>query len=334
MSPPQLRLEEIATKKLMSPQPDKVAVVDVPEPAIGPDDVLVRSVRSLISAGSELKRITRVPGQTDQTWPSHDLGYAICGEVIQCGENVERFRVGDRVATMQHHQEIVASPTGPDVLKATIPIPAGISWDDAPFIIWGRSCWNWTMKADIAIGEAVAVMGLGLVGLLMVMWSRLRGPGRVIGIDLHDSRLELAAKAGADELINASEVNVAEAVADLTGGRGAAVTFHCVAGGAVKSFEDTQRITASGGRVVNIGHHSLPLTILFREFLSKDLLGAGTDYDYDHRLFEVGARLIERGALPVSSVVTHRAHYSEAPAIYEMLRCTPEQAGAVLLCWD
>ena len=80
-------------KKLISPQPDKVAVVDVPEPAIGPDDVLVRSVRSLISAGSELKRITRVPGQTDQTWPSHDLGYAICGEVIQCGENVERFRV-------------------------------------------------------------------------------------------------------------------------------------------------------------------------------------------------------------------------------------------------
>jgi threonine dehydrogenase-like Zn-dependent dehydrogenase len=58
------------------------------------------------------------------------------------------------------------------------------------------------------------------------------------------------------------------------------------------------------------------------------------DYDYDHRLFQVGARLIERGDLPVSSIVTHRAHYSEAPAIYEMLRSTPEQAGAVLLCWD
>ena len=321
-------------KKLISPEPDKVALVDVPEPEIGPDDVLVRSVRSLISAGSELKRVKRVVGQTDQTWPNHDLGYAVCGEVIECGEGVERFKVGDHVATMQHHQQIVASPTRPDVLKATIPVSDTISWDDAPFIIWGRSCWNWAMKADIAIGDTVAVMGLGLVGLLMVMWSRLRGPGRIIGIDLHDSRLELGLKAGADEVINASEGDLPQAVAELNAGRGADVTVHCVSGDAVSSFEHSQRITAPGGRVVLIGHHSKPLTILFREFLSKDLLGAGTDYDYDHRLFDVGARLIERGDLPVSSIVTHKVHYTEAPAIYEVLDVRPEEAGAVLISWD
>ncbi len=321
-------------KKLISPEPNRVALVDVPEPEMGPDDVLVRSVRSLISAGSELKRIKRVEGESEQTWPNYDLGYAICGEVIECGERVESFKTGDRVATMQHHQQVVVSSTLPGIVKATIPIPDAVSWDDAPFILWGRSCWNWTMKADIAIGETVAVMGLGLVGLLMVMWSRLRGPGRIIGIDLHDSRLELGLKAGADEVINASECDLTQAVVELNGGREADVTFHCVSGNAVSSFEDSQRITASGGRVVLIGHHSKPLTILFREFLSKDLLGAGTDYDYDSRLFEVGARLIERGALPVSGIVTHKVHYTEAPAIYEVLDARPDEAGAVLISWQ
>ncbi len=319
-------------KKLIAPEPNVVSVADVAEPVMGPDDVLVRSVRSLISAGSELKRVVPVEGQADQKWPSPDLGYAIAGVVIDRGANVERLEIGDRVVTMQNHQEVVVSPTLPGLVHPTVRIPDGVSWDDAPFIVWGRSCWNWTTKADIQIGENVAIMGLGLVGLLMTMWARLRGAGQVIGLDMHDSRLELGRRAGADSGINPGEVDAIAAVAELTGG-GADVVFHCVAGDAVGSFELTQRITRGGGRVVLIGHHSKPLTILFREFTSKDLLGGGTDYDMDHRYFELGAQLIDEGRLPVSEIVTHNAHFSEAPGIYEMLRTRAQDAGAVLLRW-
>ena len=321
-------------KKLISPEPNLVAVAAVPDPEIGPDEVLVHNVRSLISPGSELKRVTPVEGQAGQSWPNHDLGYAAAGEVIALGENVTGFAIGDRVTTMGHHQELIAASTLPDVTRGTVHIPEGVSWDDAPFINWGRSCWNWTMKADIAVGETVAVMGLGLVGLLMVMWSRLRGPERIIGLDLHESRLALAKAAGADAVINAGEADPAAAIGDITGGRGADVTFHCVAGDAVRSFETTQRITRHGGRVVMIGHHSKPLTILFREFTSKDLLGGNTDYDRDHRLFELGGRLIARGLLPVSRIVTHNVPFTEAPGIYEMLRTRPQDAAGVLLRWD
>ncbi|MCD6360825.1 MAG: zinc-binding dehydrogenase [Armatimonadetes bacterium] len=319
-------------KKLIAPEPNVVAVEDVPVPEMGPDDVLVRSVRSLISPGSELKRIAPVEGQTNQTWPNPDLGYAICGVVIDRGRNVTRFDIGDRVATMQNHQELVISPSEPGPVRPTIRIPDPVSWDDAPFILWGRSCWNWIRKADIQIGETVAVVGLGLVGLLMTMWAQLRGPARIIGLDLHDTRLDMAQRIGADDVVNPLTTDAVQAVRDLTSG-GADVVFHCVSGDAVQSFELTQQITRAGGRVVLLGHHSRPLTILFREFTGKDLLGGNTDYDYDNRYFELGADLIARGRLPVGEIVTHNVHFAEASGIYEMLRTRPHEAAGVLLRW-
>ena len=320
--------------KLIAPEPDKVIVADVDPPAIGPDEVLVRSVRSLISPGSELNRVRRLPGDTDDKWPNHDLGYAICGEVVDVGERVEGFAVGDRVATMQHHQQLVASPVQPDSLKPTLKIPDGISWDEAPFILWGRSCWNWTMKAHIAPGETVAVMGLGPVGLLMTMWARLRGPARIIGLDRYPLRLDLGRRVGADEVVNASDCDAVQAVLDLTRGRGADCTLHCAAGAAVKAFEDSQRMTRTQGRVVLIGIHSEPLTILRGEFLWKDLLGGCTDYNMDESLFMAGADLIAQKRLPVMDIVTHNVPYTDAPAIYDLLNHRQGEAGAVLLRWD
>ena len=319
--------------KLISPEPDRVAVAELEVPAIERDEVLVKAVRSLISPGSELNRVRRLPGDTDDKWPNHDLGYAMCGEVVELGADVEGFAVGDRVMTMGHHQQFVASSTQPGVTKGTVHLPDELSWDEAPFMIWSRSCANWTMKADIALGETVAIMGLGLVGLLMAMWVRLRGPRRVIGLDLHDLRLDLGLKAGCDEVIRADREDVVQAVNEATDG-GAHCTIHCVAGAAVESFELTQRITRGGGRVLNIGHHSKPLTILFREFLGKDLLGGGTDYDRDHKWWHIGADFLAQGRLPVLDIVTHNVPYTGAPAIYDVLNFRPHEAGAVLLWWD
>jgi threonine dehydrogenase-like Zn-dependent dehydrogenase len=321
-------------RKLIAAEPDRVVVADVEVPSIAPDEVLVRAVRSLVSPGSELNRVRRLPDDADDKWPNHDLGYALCGEVAEVGAEVRHLHVGDRVATMQHHQEFVASPTSPDHLKPTLKIPDGLTWDQAPFILWGRSCYNWTLKADIKPGETIAVMGLGLVGLLMAMWARLRGPGKVIGIDLHETRLDLGRRAGCDELVNAAEGSSVEAVMGLTGGKGADCTLHCAAGPHVEAFEHSQLMTRDRGRIVLIGIHSQPPTILRGQCLWKDLLGGCTDYDMDHDLFLVGAELIANGSLPVMDIVSHNVRFAEAPEVYDMLNRREHEAGAVLLRWD
>ncbi len=321
-------------KKLIAEAPNKVVVADVDTPELQPHQCLVKAVRSLISPGSELNRVRRLPDDPDDKWPNHDLGYAVCGEVMEVGADVQGLAVGDRVFTMEHHQQIVASPNPPLDLRPTMKIPDSIGWDEAPFILWGRSCYNWTMKADIKPGETVAVLGLGLVGLLMTMWAKLRGPARIIGIDLHDSRLALAKRAGCDCLVNAAECDSVEAVKELTKGAGADCVLHCAAGPHVEAFEHSQLMTKSRGRIVLIGIHSRPLTVLRGEFLWKDLLGGCTDYDTDMQLFLTGAELIAAGKLPVMDIVTHNAHYTEAPEIYDLLNAREHEAGAVLLRWD
>ena len=320
-------------KKLIAEAPDRVVVAEVPRPEPGPGEVLVRAARSLISPGSELNRVRRLPGDPDSKWPNHDLGYAMTGEIVAVGDGVEGWRSGDRVATMQHHQEYVLAPAAGDPTRQPIRIPDELSWDDAPFMIWGRSCANWTNKANPRPGETVAVMGLGLVGLLMVMWCRLREPARLIGLDLDRSRLDLAARVGADGLIDCSREDPVEALRELTGGKLADCTLHCAAGPHVEAFEVSQRITRHQGRVVLIGIHSRPLTVLTNEFLWKDLLGGCTDYDMDPALFEQGGRLIASGDLPVARIVTHNVPYTQAPEIYDMLNFRSHEAGAVLLRW-
>ena len=83
-----------------------------------------------------------------------------------------------------------------------------------------------------------------------------------------------------------------------------------------------------------IGIHSEPLTILRNEFLSKDLLGAGTNYDYDYSLYDEGIEGIRTGKLPVMEIVTHNVSFRQGPEIYEMLNFRPHESGAVLLRWD
>jgi len=320
-------------KKLIAEAPDRVVVAEVPLPVVSSDQVLIRSVRSLISPGSELNRVRRLPGDPDSKWPNHDLGYAVAGEIVELGSAVTGWAVGERVVAMQHHQEFVLAPAAGDATRTPVRLPDAVCWDDAPFVCWGRSCWNWTRKAEIQVGETVAVMGLGLVGLLMVMWSRLRGPHRIIGLDLDQSRLDLAAKVGCDELVNCSEADAVEAVSRITGGKLADCTLHCAAGPHVEAFETSQQITRHQGRVVLIGIHSRPLTVLCNEFLWKDLLGGCTDYDMSPERFAEATKLLETGRLPVREIVTHNVPYQQAPAIYEMLNFRSHEAGAVLLRW-
>ena len=321
-------------KKLIAQAPDTVVVAEVPMPEMGPHDVLIRGVRSLISPGSELNRVRRLPGDQDSKWPNHDLGYAIAGEIVEIGAEVTAWQVGQRVVTMRHHQEYVVAPAAGDTIRQPKLIPDSVSWDDAPFIAWGCSCYNWTMQAGIKPGEQVAIVGLGLVGLLMAMWARLRGPEQIIGLDLAQSRLDLAARLGVDTLLNPGAGDAVEAVQAATAGRMADCTLHCAAGPHVEAFELSQRITRSGGRVVLIGIHSRPLTILTHEFLHKDLLGGGTNYQYDASLYDLGARLIAAGKLPVGEIVTHNVPFTMGPEIYDMLNFRPQEAGAVLLRWE
>lgn len=318
-------------KKLIAVAEDTVEVVEVPMPEMQEDEVLVRSVRSLISPGSELKRVRRSAAGSNH-WPNHDLGYATAGVIEEVGAKVADLKPGDRVVTMRNHQEYVTAKASLADNFPALPLPESVDWDLAPFCIWGRSCINWSRRASAQLDENVAIVGCGLVGLLMTMFTRLQNPKSIIAVDLVPERRELAMRCGADHVAGGEDDHVEQVLKFSDGG--ADVTLHCVGGAAVRSFETSQRITRSGGRTILIGHHMEALTILPGQFTGKDLLGANVGYDYNPGLFLDGIRLIEQRKLPMNEIITHNVPYTEAPAIYDMLINHPGPSAGVLFRWD
>ncbi|MET9013986.1 zinc-binding dehydrogenase [Streptomyces olivaceoviridis] len=107
-------------------------------------------------------------------------------------------------------------------------------------------------KGNIPIGGTVAVLAQGPVGLMATVGARLRGAGRVIGVESVPSRQKLAREYGADEIVDFTSEDVVERVHELTGGEGVDTAIEAL--GADITFQTAVKITKPGGTVSNIGY--------------------------------------------------------------------------------
>lgn len=204
----------------------ELAVLDVPAPVCRPGGVLVRSLFSLISTGTEMMKLTeakmsmvgKARARPDQVRKVLDsvaqqgavttykkvmnrldsytpLGYSLCGVVTEVGPGAEEFRVGQLVAAAGNeyalHAEYNWIPT-----NLCVPVPEGVSPEHAAFATVGAIAMQGVRRAEVQLGETACVIGLGLVGQLVVRLLIAAGV-RVVGLDTIEDRCRLAEKAGA-----------------------------------------------------------------------------------------------------------------------------------------
>src|SRR4051794_40401022 len=198
-------------------------------------EVRVRTLYSGISAGTELTAYRGsnpylnkrwdgaarlfVDGATSIQYPVNGWGYEEVGEVVEVGHDVDAVHIGDRIwGTWGHRTETVQAGerAAARVLAPDVDPRIGIFSQIAAIAL------NVVLDADIHVGEAVAVFGLGVPGQIAAQLARLNG-ATVIGVDGIGARRELAAALGADLVLDATEGGVAERIRELTGGRGADV---------------------------------------------------------------------------------------------------------------
>src|SRR6266850_4704456 len=197
-----------------------VKATDVPAPVARAGFVLVRTVASLISAGTE--RATVEAGQkslvgravqqpalvkqviqkarSDGFVNTFDavrsklaslvaLGYSAAGKVIEVGEGVTEFRPGDRVACAgvgyASHAEVLSVPK-----NLCVRLPESVGFDAAAFGTLGAIAMQGVRLAELTLGESVVVIGLGLIGQVTAQLLRANGC-RVFGIDLDSQKIEL-----------------------------------------------------------------------------------------------------------------------------------------------
>src|SRR6266852_8537149 len=124
------------------------------------------------------------------------LGYSAAGNVIEVGNDVSNFHVGDRVACAgvgyASHAEVLSVPR-----NLCVRLPDQVSFDAAAFSTLGAIALQGLRLAELTLGESVVVIGLGLIGQITVQLLRANGC-RVFGIDLDSQKIELARQFGAD----------------------------------------------------------------------------------------------------------------------------------------
>ena len=263
---------------LQSYKTGELWLAKVPAPSGCGKGVVVRSVTSLISAGTEkmivgmakksllgkakarpdlvkqvLKKIkseglTTTFGKVRSKLAEPiTLGYSAAGVVVEAGAN-SRFQPGDRVAIAgagyATHAEFNYVP---DNLCARI--PEGVSFEEAAFSTVGAIALQGVRQADPQLGEKVVVLGLGLLGLLTVQLLKANGCA-VLAIDLDPGKVELALQLGAD--VAACGDGLKECVA-FTGGHGADAVIITAATPSNVPVENAAEMSRHKGRVVIVG---------------------------------------------------------------------------------
>jgi len=173
--------------------------------------------------------------------------------------------------------------------------------------------------ADLKVGERVAVVAAGGVGLGIIQVARAFGASQIIAIDVRDDRLETARRLGATDVVNATTTDVLQKVRDITDGRGVDVAFEAL--GRPETFEQAFEIIRDGGRMVAVGiaagkaAASIEITRLVRRGLRIiGSFGARTRTDMPEIL-----RLAARGAFRPEHMVTRRFSLDDADAAYQAL---------------
>ncbi|MCL4465105.1 MAG: zinc-binding dehydrogenase [Chloroflexi bacterium] len=198
------------------------------------------------------------------------------------------FKLAD---VMPSELAVLAEPMAPAYRAITRAFPAGLP-------IHGEG---------YGPNKSVVVLGAGTVGLLAIVAFKHTGAGRVIAVDVLDSRLELARRMGADELLNAKSTTVAERVAavrELTEGVGCDILFD--AAGVPAAFREGLEMVRRGGTVVEVGHFvdTGGLDLHPHEILQKDLTIHGS-LGYPPLTFREALALLQATRAPVRDLVTH-----------------------------
>jgi L-iditol 2-dehydrogenase len=166
------------------------------------------------------------------------------------------------------------------------------------------------------LGESVAVLGLGVSGQLHVQLAKIRGAGTVIGVSRSSFKNSVARTLGADITVQAGEGAV-QRVLDTTGGRGADLVIEST--GMVRSLADAIRMARVGGRILLFGimnatEGALPFYDLYFKELTLINARASKPEDFTGML-----ELVERGAIKLEPLVTHRMALGELESALAMV---------------
>lgn len=371
------------TQKLGS---GEMIIQEVPFPQLGKGMILVKNHYSIISSGTEgstvraarkslIGKAKERPQQVKQVVDTFNklgpvqtyravmkkldayspLGYSCAGEVVNVGEGVTNFKIGDKVACAgigyANHAEVVAVPT-----NLAVKLSNNANLKDAAYNTLGAIAMQGVRQADMRLGETCIVIGLGLLGQLTSLILKASGVN-VIGIDVSESAVNLANKNDVcDYTFTRNSPGIDEKIMTLTKGLGADATIIAAATSSTDPINFAGKITRKKGTVVILG--AVPTGFDRDPYWYKKELelkmacsyGPGRyDLNYEEKGIDYPApyvrwtqnrnmqsfqELLSKNVIDIKYMTTHEFDFNEANKAYDLVLERTEPFIGIALKYD
>jgi L-iditol 2-dehydrogenase len=167
----------------------------------------------------------------------------------------------------------------------------------------------------VSLNDSAVVMGAGMIGLLTLQAAKLAGCGRVIAVDVDETRLKAAKDLGATDTILAREAPVPASVREMTAGRGADIVFECV--GATPTVVNSIESARKGGTVTLIGNITPKVDLPLQSVVTRQIRVQGSCASSGE--YPACIDLLARGAIRVDSLISAIAPLEEGPQWFNRL---------------
>lgn len=326
-----------------------IRIEDIPKPKIGPDELLVKAMTCGICGSDVMEwyRIKKAP---------RVLGHEMTGEIVEIGENVKNFKIGDRVFVSHHvpcnecrycldgrhtvcetlhttnfdpggFSEFVRVPKI-NVELGTFLLPDEISFEDGTFIEPLGCVIRGQRRANVKSDHTVLVIGSGISGLLHIQLARVLGAKRIIATDINEYRLNAAKKFGADEVINAKE-DVPTRVKELNDGKLVDRVIVCT--GAISAIKQALKSVDGGGTILFFASTDpgVDIPLPFNEFWSNQAT-LTTTYAAAPEDIKEAIELIRFRKVNVHDMITHRLNLAEISKGFQIVADAKESIKVII----
>ncbi|CAG9431453.1 MULTISPECIES: L-threonine 3-dehydrogenase [Providencia] len=327
-------------------------MTDVPKPELGHNDVMIK-IRKTAICGTDV-HIYNWDEWSQKTIPvPMVVGHEYIGEIVEIGQEVKGFKIGDRVSGEGHitcghcrncrggrthlcRNTIGVGVNRPGCFAEYLVIPAFNAFkipDNIPdeiasiFDPFGNAV-HTALSFDL-VGEDVLVSGAGPIGIMAAAVCRHVGARHVVITDVNDYRLELAKKMGVTRTVNVSRENLKDVMNELGMKEGFDVALEV--SGAPAAFQTMLDTMNHGGRIALLGIPPASMATDWSQVIFKGLFIKGI---YGREMFETWykmATLVQSG-LDLSPIITHEFSIDDFQKGFDVMRSG--QSGKVILNWD
>ena len=329
-------------KALLMEEYKKLSFTDVPDPIIAkPDEILVK-VKAVSICGSDVHGFD---GSTGRRRPPIIMGHEAAGEIAAVGNGVKKFKTGDRVTfdstiycgecyycrsgqvnlcdsrmvigvscdEYRRHGAFAEYVIVPE--RVCYHLPTGLSWEEAAVTEPAAVAAHAFRVTPVCLNENIAIVGAGLIGLLLLDILKASISGKIIALDTDLYRRETALSRGADAVFDPADKGFNKQILDLTGGRGVDRTFEAV--GASAPIQTAISITAKGGSVTLIGNVSPTVEIPLQSVVTRQISLLGSCAIAGE--YPLVIDLMSRKKIDALSIISEKAPLAEGQFWFDKL---------------